>query len=94
MFSYYRALQPPNSFSFPWKPLWKTKFPTKVSFFIWTASLGKILTIDNLRKRKVVMVVDWYCMCKRNRETIKHLLIHCPVAQELWNMMCSLFGVY
>lgn len=26
--SYYRALQPPNSVSFPWKPLWKPKVPT------------------------------------------------------------------
>ena len=32
-------------------------------------------------------------MCKRNGETTDHLLIHCPVAQELWNMVCSLFGV-
>ena len=32
-------------------------------------------------------------MCKRNGETTYHLLIHCPIAQELWNMVCSLFGV-
>ena len=32
-------------------------------------------------------------MCKRNGETTDHLLIHCPVAQELWNMVCLLFGV-
>ena len=25
--SYYRALQSPNSVSFPWKPLWKPKAP-------------------------------------------------------------------
>ena len=48
--SYYRALQPPNLDSFPWKPLWKPKVPTKVSFFIWIVALGKILTIDNLRR--------------------------------------------
>ena len=48
--SYYRALQPPNLDSFAWKPLWKPKVPTKVSFFIWIVALGKILTIDNLRR--------------------------------------------
>ena len=34
----------------------------------------KILTIDNIRRQKV-LVVDWCCMCKRSRETIGHLLI-------------------
>ena len=41
-----------------------------------------------------MVVVDWCCMCKRTGETIDHLLPHCPVAQELWDMMCSLFGVH
>ena len=39
------------------------------------------------------MVVDWCCMCKKNGETTDHLLLCCPVSQELWNMVCSLFGV-
>ena len=90
--SYYRALQPPNPDSFQWKPLWKSKVPPKVSFFIWTTALGEILTTDNLRRQKVVE--DWCCMCKRNGETTDHLLLHCPVSQELWNMVCSLFGVH
>ena len=40
------------------------------------------------------MVVDWCCMCKRNRETLDHLLLNCPISQELWNMLCFLFGVH
>ena len=55
--------------------------------------LGKILTIDNLRRRQVV-VVDWCCMCKRNGESDDHILLHDPVAWKLWNMVCSLFGVH
>ena len=39
-----------------------------------------------------MVAVDWRCMRKQNGETIDHLLIHGPIAQELWNMMCSLFG--
>ena len=49
------------------------------------------MTVDNFRRRQVV-VVDWRCMRKQNGETIDHLLIHGPIAQELWNMVCSLFG--
>ena len=42
----------------------------------------------------MVVVVDWCCICKRNGETTDHLLLHCPVAQKLWNMVCSLLGVH
>lgn len=33
-------------------------------------------------------------MCKRDGETIYHLLFHCPVARELWHMVLSLFEVH
>jgi hypothetical protein len=46
------------------------------AFFVWTTSLGKILMLDNLRKRNVMMV-EWCCMCKKSGEFIDHLLIHC-----------------
>ena len=39
------------------------KVPTKVTFFVWTASRGKLLTMDSLRKRRICLV-DWCCMCK------------------------------
>ena len=39
------------------------------------------------------MVIDWCCMYKRDEETIDHLLMHCPVARELWNLVFSLFGI-
>lgn len=32
-------------------------------------------------------------MCKKDGEIIDHLLIHCPIAKELWNMVFLLFGV-
>jgi hypothetical protein len=32
---------------------------------MWTTALGKILTLDNLRKINVI-VVDWCLMCKKN----------------------------
>ena len=54
--------------------MWKSKVPTRVAFFSWTAALGRILTIDNLWKRRVL------------------LLLHCPIAQKLWNLIFTLFG--
>jgi hypothetical protein len=57
-----------------------------------TATLGKILTMDNLRKRHI-MVVEWCCLCKKSGESIDHLLLHCEVASELWSSIFNLFGV-
>jgi hypothetical protein len=61
-------------------------------FFVWVAAMGRIISIDNLRKQRV-LVVDWCFMCKRSGESIDHLLLHCPISQELWCFILCLFGV-
>ena len=33
-------------------------------------------------------------MCKRCGESVDNLLLHCPIAYELWSMVFSLFGIY
>ena len=33
-------------------------------------------------------------MCKRNGESIDHLLSHCPLAFDLWSMVFTLFGIH
>jgi len=57
-----------------------------------TGTKGRILTFDNLRKRKVI-VIEWCCMCTRSRESTYHLLLHCEVARVLWTSIFRLFGV-
>jgi hypothetical protein len=47
--------------------------------------------MDNLCKKNII-VMDWCCMCKKSRESINHLLLHCEVAIEVWNMVFWLFG--
>jgi hypothetical protein len=54
--------------------------------------LGKILTLDNLCKKNII-VTEWCCMCKHNGKSIDHLLLHCEVAIEVWSMVLQLFGV-
>jgi hypothetical protein len=39
------------------------------------------------------MVVEWCCMCKKSKESIDHLLIHCNEVRELWSFILNLFGV-
>jgi hypothetical protein len=54
--SYYQVLSTPVNSLFLWKSIWKVKAPSRVAFFVWTTALRKILTLDNLRKRHVIVV--------------------------------------
>jgi hypothetical protein len=90
--SFYTQLTSSGPGCFPWKSIWKAKVPPRVAFFVWTAALGKILTADNLRRRGMI-VVSWCCMCKADGESVDHLLLHCPYAKELWDMIFGLFGL-
>ena len=90
--AYYHLLVGRSEQFFPWNSIWKQKIPSRVAFFIWIAALGKCLTIDNLRKRKVC-ILDWCYMCKCNSETVDHLFLHCSIALELWDIVFGLFRV-
>ena len=90
--AYYKALLPTAGHIIPWKSIWKTRAPPRVVFFVWAAALGHILTIDNLRKRHVI-VIDWCYMCKGCGESIAHLLLHCLAASEIWNFIFSMLNI-
>lgn len=68
--------------AFLWRKIWKTQAPLKAAFFVCTASLGNILTIDNLRCR--LMILDCCCMCKKNGEMVDHAP-NCEVAKTMWS---------
>jgi hypothetical protein len=81
--SFYCVMGCHDGFRFPWKSVWRTKVPLMVAFFVWSAALGKILTMENLGKWHVI-VVDRCCMCKKkNGESMDHLLIHSEVASVI-----------
>jgi hypothetical protein len=56
-----------------------------VAFFTWSATLGNIITLDNLKKH--IIVVGW-CY----GEIVDHLLFLCKLASALWNSIFGLFG--
>jgi hypothetical protein len=71
--------------------VWRTQAPLRAVFFAWSIALSKILTLDNLWKR-LVIVIDRCCMCKKDGESVDHLL-HCDVASDLWSVLLSCFGI-
>ena len=92
MKSFYRALAGHFAIYFPWRAIWRVKAPRRVSFFLWSAAWGKILTCDNLMRRGFAMA-GWCCMCRSVGETRPHLLIHCVMASDLWHLVLRSFGV-
>ncbi|RVX00991.1 LINE-1 reverse transcriptase-like [Vitis vinifera] len=49
----YRQLDKPNVTVFPARRIWVDRVPTKVCFFAWEATWGKVLTLDRLQLRGV-----------------------------------------
>ena len=50
----YSALDSRSAVQFPKSIIWSPCVPTKASFFAWEASWGKVLTLDQLKKRVVI----------------------------------------
>ena len=90
--SFYHEIQDiPNSL-FPWKVIWKTKVLKRVAFFLWIATHGRILTLDNLMLRGCSLA-NRCCVCCCNGESVDHLLLHCPVVHSLWVFMLKVFAI-
>eukprot|EP00253_Pinus_taeda_P024317 PITA_24317 len=72
---------PPNPAQ--WKFIWDFPSLPKIDFFCWTVAHQSILTRDNLRRRG--MEGPSRCpLCLSDEETLSHLLLLCPFAQEVW----------
>lgn len=62
--------------------IWNLKIPPRTHFFLWLLTKNKVLTRDNVAKRK--SVEDDKCMFCNKKETVVHLFFECVVAKQLW----------
>ena len=67
----------------PWKPLWNSLVPPKVSFFAWEVWWGKILTKEHLKKRGF-QLASRCPLCGEDEEYLNHPLLLCPMIWSLW----------
>ncbi|RVW26745.1 hypothetical protein CK203_108375 [Vitis vinifera] len=88
----YSWLDRPMEVNFPKNRIWVGRVPTKIMFFTWEATWGKILTLDRLQKRGWQLPNRCF-LCACEAESVDHLLIHCTVARELWDLVLGLVGV-
>ncbi|KAJ9709030.1 hypothetical protein PVL29_000829 [Vitis rotundifolia] len=89
----FRLLDAPNDTAFPVKCIWVDKVPTKVAFFAWEASWGKILTLDRIQRRGW-QLANCCFLCGCTEENVNHILVHCTVARTLWDIVLALVGVH
>ncbi|OVA10833.1 Reverse transcriptase zinc-binding domain [Macleaya cordata] len=89
--SLYDYLSGSSSTGYPTKLIWNPKIPFKINFFFWLASLHKLLTLDNLKKRGHHIANGCY-FCLQQEETTPHLLLHCSFTQRIWDEILPRFG--
>jgi hypothetical protein len=70
---FYHAIRDSVSSGFPWKGIWGVKVPRRVTFFVWTAAWGNILTCDNLCRQ----VLSWLVG-----------VVYVDVMKRLWRIFC------
>ena len=82
MKTYCKILEGGPSRRAPIKILWNPYVPSKVGFFAWEAWWGKVLTMDQLKKRGFHLASK--CpFCGKSEEMLEHVMIHCPLIWDL-----------
>ena len=73
----------------PFKFIWKSSIPYRVKVFAWLVVHGKVNTCDLVQRRNPNMALSpsWCVLCRKQNETIDHLLMHCETATKFWNQL-------
>ncbi|CAL1392585.1 unnamed protein product [Linum trigynum] len=79
--------------AFPFKLVWNPCVPSKICCFLWMVSHEKIATVDNLRKRGMILP-NWCSLCKQHEESISHLFFSCPFAIAIWDNFKKAFDLH
>ena len=90
--SLYSILDSRRGVQFPINIIWNPCVPTKVCLFAWEAYWGKMLTLDQLKKRGRFLANRCFLCCEEE-ESIDHILIDCTRARVIWELLFALFGV-
>lgn len=74
--------------------IWQVYAPFKAQVMAWRLAWNRLPTMDNLRKRLVILVEEWKCYCCREEvETGRHLFFDCLEIQDLWQKMIRWSGI-
>ena len=90
--SVYKGFDVSPAFNIPHRLIWNSVVPPKIGVFAWEAAWGKVLTLDQLKRRGMTFANRCF-MCEEEEETIDHLLIHCKFSKMLWDLILSIVGI-
>jgi hypothetical protein len=71
--------------------MWKIPVPSKLHVFLQSLANNKVLTRDNLAKRKTID--DKTSLFCNENESVLHLFFCCCVAQNVWNVISEISGL-
>ncbi|RVW12490.1 putative mitochondrial protein [Vitis vinifera] len=63
----YNLLVRSDDTGFPSRSIWVTRVPTKVCFFAWEATWGRVLTLDRLQRRGYNFQIAAFCVVVRKK---------------------------
>lgn len=70
---------------------WKNMCPKKINLFNQMVWKDKILSLENLVKRRCNRLpTDTCVLCHSGTESVDHLFIKCPFAQQVWDYFVHL----
>lgn len=72
--------------------VWSIKIPPRVHFFLWLLIHNRVLTRDNLAKRR--KVEDESCLFCSEKESVNHLFFDCVVAKQCWLVISEIIGIH
>ena len=81
----YNGLDFSPDIDFPFRSVWNSAIPSKISFFTWKASWEKVITLDQLKRRGRTLG-NRCSFCEEDEETIDHLL------RMLWELFFTIVG--
>jgi hypothetical protein len=64
----------------------------KETIFSRATALGRILMVDNLRRRGF-QPINRCCLYKKDEKTINHFLLHCELSVDIWHFVLNNFGI-
>jgi hypothetical protein len=71
--------------------MWKIPVPSRLHLFFWLLANNKVLTRDNIAKRK--QVDDRTCLFCNENEIVLHLFFDCCIAQLLWRIVSEIADI-
>ena len=88
--SFYAIVNNPGIKQIHTPAIWNIVVPPRIHVFLWLYSNNKLLTRDNLAKRRPVS--DPSCLYCNEPETSHHLFCTCVVATFIWDNISDIIG--